>query len=383
MKAAIRSSLKANLLLVGASLVAALLLGEALLRIVLFRQYYVWPPNIVKVFRLDSRYVPGIFGDSRFETNSLGLRGDELTPSDTYRILTVGGSTTECIYLDQTKAWPALLQKSLNESHRGHKVWVGNAAMSGRSTANHIAVMRFLPLKALRIDMVVALVGVNDFQRYLSNPDYLTESGDLEQVLFDTFKGGIRPPPDASLIRGTATWCLLRYVKHRLADRASESNLQDDTGSVLERWRENRRQATDIRTAMPDLSAGLRSYEDNLNQMADLALAQSVRLIFVTQPSMWRAGLPQELNSLLWMGGIGNFQEHSGAAYYSPEALADGMERYNRLLLKVCERRGVECVDLSHLEKDTSVFYDDVHFNESGARKVAAAITAHILSGSW
>ena len=47
-----------------------------------------------------------------------------------YRILTLGGSSTECLVLDQTEAWPQLLQDRLNETNK-YQVWVGNAGQSG------------------------------------------------------------------------------------------------------------------------------------------------------------------------------------------------------------------------------------------------------------
>jgi hypothetical protein len=46
----------------------------------------------------------------------------------------------------------------------------------------------------------------------------------------------------------------------------------------------------------------------------------------------------------------------------------------------VCRERGLECVDLAaKLPRDTSVFYDDCHFNESGARRVAEVLAEHLL----
>ena len=109
--------------------------------------------------------------------------------------------------------------------------------------------------------------------------------------------------------------------------------------------------------------------------MIDVANEKSVRLILVTQPTLWRPDLPEDLAALLWFGGIGNFQAESGKPYYSAGALDRAMQAYNDTLLQVCRQRQVECVDLtSMLAKDTTVFYDDVHFNESGARKVAAVL---------
>lgn len=56
------------------------------------------------------------------------------------------------------------------------------------------------------------------------------------------------------------------------------------------------------------------------------------------------------------------------------------MGRYNETLSKVCRAQHVECIDLaSLLPKDTSVFYDDIHFNEEGADKVAEILAQHMM----
>ena len=46
----------------------------------------------------------------------------------------------------------------------------------------------------------------------------------------------------------------------------------------------------------------------------------------------------------------------------------------------VYQARKVECIDLAPvLPGDTTLFYDDVHFNESGAEKVAEVLAQYIL----
>jgi hypothetical protein len=100
----------------------------------------------------------------------------------------------------------------------------------------------------------------------------------------------------------------------------------------------------------------------------------------MTQPTIWKPDLPENLNALLWLGGIGDFQRESGKPYYSVEALEKGIKAYNETLLRICREKGIECLDLaSLLEKDTTVFYDDVHFNESGARKISMHLSEYIL----
>ena len=138
-----------TILLFCCSVVGILLLCEAVLQILLpssySNGYYIWPPHLRKVFRPYQDVMPGISGESEFIVNSHGVRGDELTPQHTYRILAIGGSTTECKYLDQSETWAYLLQETINEN-TNHSVWVGNAGMSGTTTRHHLTVLQFYPL---------------------------------------------------------------------------------------------------------------------------------------------------------------------------------------------------------------------------------------------
>ena len=65
-------------------------------------------------------------------------------------------------------------------------------------------------------------------------------------------------------------------------------------------------------------------------------------------------------------------------AYLSTGALARVMARYNEALLDVCRQRALACVDAAKvLPRDTTAMYDDVHFNEQGARLLAHELAAY------
>jgi len=138
--------------------------------------------------------------------------------------------------------------------------------------------------------------------------------------------------------------------------------------------------ASSIRTTLPDLSSALKEYSRNVNTIIDYAKSMGIRVILVTQPYLWRSGLSSEEQSLLWWGGIGNYQEELGHEYYSIEVLAEGMKMYNEMLLRICHTKNGECIDLeSQLSKDTSNFYDDMHFNESGSQNVATVLGEYFV----
>ena len=125
-----------NLFLLALGLCVGLILTELIAKVWLHHtanKFYVWPPNLEILFDPAEDCFVGISGKSRFVTNSEGMRGDDYHAEYSCKIITLGGSTTECLYLDQKESWPYLLQDKLSRGIR-KPVFVGNIGMSGRST---------------------------------------------------------------------------------------------------------------------------------------------------------------------------------------------------------------------------------------------------------
>jgi hypothetical protein len=81
------------------------------------------------------------------------------------------------------------------------------------------------------------------------------------------------------------------------------------------------------------------------------------------------------------MGGPRFDRLAPGAQFYSVRALADGMARYNEVLLGVCRARGVECIDVAgQLPRNGTYFSDDVHYTVEGSRRVAQIVADYLLS---
>jgi lysophospholipase L1-like esterase len=65
--------------------------------------------------------------------------------------------------------------------------------------------------------------------------------------------------------------------------------------------------------------------------------------------------------------------------YYDTPSLAKDMTLFNQALIDVCKSEAVPCFQL-HLSKSTEAFYDDCHFNESGAKATAEQIPTLIAT---
>jgi len=380
-----------NLSILIASLVVTLFAVEIALRLRLKPVPAMFPPNISHAFRPTPEVMTGINGESLFSTNSQGVRGDEISRKDSYRVLAIGGSTTECLYLDDTEAWPYLVQERLNQN-LDRRVWVGNVGRSGLTSRNYMIVVDDLLPFLGRIDAVVVLAGINDLSFRLSRdvnwrPITLPMDQDtymdlrLKTFMVDPYK------EDTTL---QDPWYRLPELSRRVSilkqrikgepDETTPELVQDKAGLQYVQWRYHRTHARSIVDTLPNMHTALQEFAQNLWALATLCNDKGIRLILATQPAMWRPDLDRESQRLLWMGGIGPFQESRGLDYYSVGALSEAMDQYNHVLLRSCEESKVECIDLASLIfGDTTALYDDCHFNENGAELVADAIADYLM----
>lgn len=372
--------MKKKLALLAFSAGLSLLLAELALRLLSAGNsndyYYVWPPGYERSFRPGPGVMQGVEGEAHFRANRFGLRGDPKPSGDAVRMIAVGGSTTECLYLDHGETWPALVQAELS-SRLKKPVWLGNAGRSGRNTRAHVAQVKELLEQHDDLDALVLLLGMNDLSLRLGrDTEYKPTPTDPDKptakVLQRAFSAGPHRAPTG--IR------LLNLVKKSAVNFAENSAAQDQAGRVYVRWRENRRSAGKLLNEPASLDTALTEYRTNVLAIVRLAKAKGVPVVFLTQPSLWRADLSEEERGLLWMGGVGKFLDRPGSTYYEASVLERMLNEYNQALLRVCVEEKLSCLDLAkRVPKTTAAFYDDVHFNEAGARVVAKAVGEHLV----
>ncbi len=162
---------KLNFLLFIGILIGSFLILEFINFLIPKENYSVWLPNYHREFLPDTNIIKGIDGKSAFSINALGYRGEMIKDiSGEYRILVVGGSSTESLYLDNYEAWPDLISRELKESADGRKVITINIGKSGHNTRDHIIQLRHL-IKKYEPNMVILMIGANDMLLKLSKRD--------------------------------------------------------------------------------------------------------------------------------------------------------------------------------------------------------------------
>ena len=319
-----------------------------------------------------------------FEVNGDGERGDPLPHNrdGLYRVLVAGGSAVECGLLDQTSAWPSVVQRILN--HRdalnalgARRVHVGNVGRSLTPVSVIKQILKSTLPRYEKLDLVILMVGGSDAIEWME----LKTPARLRETPTDSGRGFRENPLERF------GWGLRRLALRRLAGQYWRRYrrpvcIREDFSRKLLELRQARQQASQLIGAFPDPSPMLDHLEHNLRQTVAVARAKGARVVIVRQHWLDKILTPEE-EALMWnfrRGRIfGDGKEDD--AYFTHDAVRDLLWKVDRRIARAAEALGVEQVDLSAaLTPSLENFYDFIHFTPAGARRVADVVAAAVLN---
>lgn len=382
------SRLPTKLALTAASLFIILLTTEGMLRLYSAHSPYVlMPPGTEKMFHFDPAYVQGFDGTNYFRINHHGWRGPDIgNPDDELLIAAIGGSTTECAYLDETETWPHLVQQELNR--QGSTVNMANLGRSGHATPGHLYLANyFVPQHPF--DAALILTGINDLSPILERGDfYQPEAGKpypLNAAFRTTFWKAPPYQPDSqrpfpfnlAVFNTYASWA---HARNLMKSFSGDPYLDIQNGKYIADRAAKRNSADTILTSLPDLQPALEQYADNLRAIIKAFRNQGLPVYFCTQPHRYHPGMPaEEARLFIGLGYSGNADREDVQAKYTPALQAQGLRAFNETLVTVCREEGVPCLDLAEkLYGREGLYYDEMHFTEKGAQAVAREIAAFL-----
>lgn len=370
--------MKKNLIWIGSSIAIAIALTE--IALTLF--FPIADPNAGRKSRLpDMEYIESQFfpneayvfypekglahmGEyARFTTNNMGFRGRDLMmpkPADEYRIFMVGGSTTECLYLDDEATVTADLERIANSfSPDGLKVRVYNAGKGGDRSFDHVAMIS-QRIVHLQPDMIILFSGINDLLAAMADVDYLhcpqkRRTGYSFTDLIGLLATEFQIPRGISL----------------LMHRRSESEIRQalpfhsDYRRLVQVRKSKRLSPSPPRT-------DLASYASNLRTIIGICRAQNIQLVLMTQPTTWNSRIDTTTASWHWMNCC-------DSVTYREADMDRAMKQYNDVTRRLASQFDVPLVDLGRvLPKSSDIMYDDCHFNLNGARIAAECIAGYL-----
>ncbi|MBR9970904.1 SGNH/GDSL hydrolase family protein [Magnetospirillum sulfuroxidans] len=272
-----------------------------------------------------------------------GFRGDHGDPSR-ITILTVGGSTTNQLYLPEEQTWQQVLERQFHDNGRADVV-VANAGVDGQSTVGHLQSLRdwFPHVPGLKPRFVLAYVGINDTQ--------------VSGTWVDTLR---HYSLNRIVKQKSAIFRLSRQISGMVvASRARLRHQAVDYAAA--KWTETGAQA------VPSGDSNVAQYQQRLKLMADEIHAMGAVPVFITQT---RGDFKKAGGKIVGMvtedgpNGIDQYQ---------------ALMPYNAATRDVCRENGLLCLDLARdLAFEDGDFYDYLHNSPAGAEKIGRWLYAKL-----
>ncbi|HRE50662.1 MAG TPA: SGNH/GDSL hydrolase family protein [Flavitalea sp.] len=288
--------------------------------------------------------------------NALGFRGPEMPPNaqDYLSIITVGGSTTECRFLNDDHTWPFLTGEQLKKKFRN--IWLNNAGLDGHSSFGHQA-MLYDYLAQLKPKVIVFLMGINDVESdQPSFHDKLNTRGaypDLKHYLYNHLE---TVNLAVNLARG---W------------RAQRFNNTTQALKLPEKGAELFLTEAQMQHRLSGQETFLDQYGKRIEQLIDTCRYRHIQPVFITQPSLYGSGTDSLTGANLARSKID--EGMNGELFWRL------LELYNERLKETCERAGAPVIDLAaKMPKNSLYYYDASHFTNEGAEQVAGIVSEEL-----
>ena len=323
-----------------------------------------FPPNM-KLVCTSNEGLPGLEKQMAFTTNNLGFRGDSLIipkPVNEFRIFLVGGSTAECLYIDDSKSLNTVLQKELNDRHGLKNVKVYNSGKSGDGSPEYMATLS-QKIIHLQPDLVIVFAGINDLMRSVQNYDYAHLQPTIDTARRNTLYHLATQLQIARRIYYTFKPYEPEEQRQLLQLNSNYTRLVSDMQKVP------------VSDSMPLVNGS--AFERNLRSITGICGTNNVQLVFMTNQSTWNSQVDSTAKKFHWA-------LVKGKVRYSEQNMDRSLDSLNGVTRKVAASQMVPLFDLADsIPKSTQYFYDDCHFNVAGARfageKLAAFLAEEIL----
>jgi lysophospholipase L1-like esterase len=305
---------------------------------------------------------------ARFTTNNLGFRGPDIVmpkPPEEFRIFMVGGSTTECVYLDDTLAITYILESYLSETLPENIVpRVYGAGKSGDRSYDHLAMIgqRIIHLEP---DLIIVFCGINDITGAIYDADYIhmpqadggkISFGDLTKYILTEFQLPRR----------------LYYAYKGILKPSSG----DDVLTAIS-FKSDYRRKVDLRKSSPQTDQppriDLKPYRQNLRSIIGLVEAHNIKLVLLTQATTWNSQTDSLITDWIW-------GTYKNGLTYREDKLDDAMTAYNDVMRQLGIDTKTPVFDMALImPKSLDFFYDDCHFNIAGARKAGRLLGDYLI----
>ncbi|MFZ5448726.1 MAG: SGNH/GDSL hydrolase family protein [Thermodesulfobacteriota bacterium] len=321
-------------------------------RYIKLREYRPGTSLLLTLPRNHLPYTDNVFSkEYRFKIDSNGF----IAPSKKYDhpdkvIVFLGGSTTECMFVDEDQRFPYLVGKMLEEE-TGKKINSYNGGMSGNNTLHAIDILvnKVIPLNP---QVVVFMENINDLSTLLYEGTYWNERS-------------VRAPLE-TLEKTKLVGKLLKEILFPQLNQAYR-NLKEILAQ--EPWDEFA-QARGKKLTI-DKARFVQEFSMNLQSLVCICQAHGITPVLMTQ-----ANRITDRPDPVVAAYIGRYGADTGIGYTQLKELFDA---FNGTIREVGQKNQVMVIDLAQeIPPDKKFIYDIVHLNDAGCQLAARIIAARL-----
>lgn len=271
-------------------------------------------------------------------------------------VVFLGGSTTQCTYLDERARYPYVAGRLLEKE--GRRVNAYNGGVSGNHTLHSIDVLvnKVVPLHP---DVVVMMHNINDLGILLFEGSYWNDHWNRSLIVT---MPPAQPPSARRLARELKNW-LIPHLWARLRGLASRGGHAAGADAGDE-WAHVRGHRVEV-----DSTAMTATFAANLRLFVSVCRTRGITPVLMTQPNR----LTEEPDEFV-RAFFARLETDFGVEYGRYRAV---YRAFNQTIRDVGAETGVLVIDLAaEVPQEPAYMYDGIHLNEAGARLVAGIIAA-------
>jgi hypothetical protein len=331
----------------------------------------------------------------RADTTELKVSRNRLIEPDSpgshkYRVLFLGGSTTEALYVPQAQRWVALLNES-------GTVATFNAAQSGANTIDAYSNFLYLTGGGMRFDLVVLATAINDmgWLQHFRKHGRRFIAEEYKNGLYDYYVDQFGPPkayeprpvPSAIYRLAREAYGQLRQLLIGKPDRA-ETVLS--AGNVTQTYLEMRKAAlatfsderrpaqTTLMDRYPGLDDAHRQYRanaaHNIGLLNQAVTRTGATLLVVSEASSWMAPSSSFYEDLRIPSGMSSFEDLHEFALLLNAAYLEAAREAGALTYDLA----AEVNPYTNGADGGRYMYDNMHYTPDGCSLVAS-LTRSVL----